>query len=467
MSGLKLFFILLICAGIIVYLLMPSKQSVAELNPEYNNTADSILTYSLHEKTGYKWLEQLCEIGPRLSGSENSQKAIEWAENKLNEIGCDSVWLQPVMVPRWVRGSKEKGLIVKSETHEGKKLSVASLGGSIGTGGRSISGKIIEVKKFEDVKKLTFEDTNGKIFLFNEPFDESLNRTFSAYGKAVKQRAYGAIEAAKLGGIAAVVRSVTSKNDNVPHVGMMMYADSINKIPAVAIGVQDAELLSTLLADDPDMEISLELDCENLAEVESYNVIAEIRGSEFPDEIVVVGGHYDSWDKGHGAHDDGAGCLQSMEVLEQMIALNLNPKRTIRCVLFINEENGLRGGLKYGEYSDYCTEKHIAAVESDRGAFMPRGFSVDANEQIISDMNKWLPLLQKFEIDWIRKGGSGADISKIKGTTALIGYVPDDQRYFDFHHSANDVFETVNAREMQLGTGAITMLTYLISQEGL
>jgi hypothetical protein len=248
---------------------------------------------------------------------------------------------------------------------------------------------------------------------------------------------------------------------------MMKYNDAVNRIPAVAIGLEDADFLSSLLKDDPNCEVGLDLDCANLPEVESYNVIAEVRGNEFPEEVIVVGGHFDSWDKGHGAHDDGAPCIQTMEVLNQLLKLKLNPKRTIRCVLFINEENGLRGGIKYGEYSEYCKETHLAAIESDRGVFVPQGFSVTADDETIALLNDWLPVLNKSKIDWITKGGSGADISRIKNTKALIGFVPDDQRYFDYHHSDNDVFESVNAREMQLGTAAITMLAYLISQEGL
>ncbi len=465
MSGIKFFFILLsLLTILLVFLFSPGK--AYHMNDEYSSTADSVLNYSLKEQTGYKWLRELCDIGPRLSGSEQSAEAINWAYEKFKSMGCDTVWLQPVTVPKWIRGEKENAFISKSLKYEGKKLSIASLGGSIGTGKTPLTGRILEIKKFDDIKNIKPEDAEGKIIFYNEPFDESLPRTFSAYGKAVKQRVAGAIEAAKLGGIAAIVRSITSKYDNVPHIGMMRYADSVKQVPAVAIGLEDADLLSSLLLKEPEFEISLDLDCTDLDEVQSYNVIAEIKGSLFPDEVIVVGGHFDSWDKGHGAHDDGAPCIQTMEVLENLIKLNLQPKRTIRCVLFINEENGLRGGLKYGEYSESTIEKHIAAIESDRGAFTPRGFTVAADEKIIETMNIWLPVLNKLKIEWIRKGGGGADISRIKDAVK-IGYVPDDQRYFDFHHSDNDVFGTVNAHEMEYGSAAITMLAYLISQEGL
>ncbi|MBN1300376.1 MAG: M20/M25/M40 family metallo-hydrolase [Melioribacteraceae bacterium] len=451
---------------IILSVIFASSSIIYAQKYDYKHIADSVLNYSLSERAGYKWLRELCNIGPRLSGTDNYQKATDWAVQKFTEIGCDSVWLQTVKVPFWVRGEKESAEIVSPEKAAGRKLSIASLGGSIGTNG-ILKAKVIEVSNFDDVKNLSPSEAKGKILFFNEPFDQSEPTTFRSYGKAVRQRGNGAIEAAKLGGVAALVRSVTSKPDNVPHVGMMRYADSVMQVPAAAIGVEDADYLSSLLKSNPDVEVSIEMDCSPMGEADSYNIIAQVNGSEFPDEVIVVGGHFDSWDKGHGAHDDGAPCIQTMEVLHQIKVLNLKPKRTIRCVLFANEESGLRGAVEYGKYAETAKEKHYAAIESDRGVFTPRGFNIDADSMVIAEMQAWLPYLNKLKIDWIRKGSSGADISRIKNTKALIGYVPDDQRYFDFHHSANDVYQSVNAREMQYGTAAITLLAYLISQEGL
>lgn len=433
----------------------------------YKETADRILESSLGERVGYKWLKELCEIGPRLSGSPESYEAIKWAELKFNEMDCDSIWLQPIIVPHWVRGDTEVAIVRNSKEFEGKKLSIAALGGSIGTVGDGIQGKVMEVHSFEELK-LRANEAEGKIIFFNRPFNKTISSTFRAYGDAVEQRTYGAIEAAKYGGVAAIVRSVTSKPDNVPHVGAMKYVDSLINVPSVAIGVKDADWLSKAVKDDPNLEIQLILSCVNLDEIESYNVIGEIRGTEYPNEIIVVGGHFDSWDKGCGAHDDGAPCIQTMEVLDLIKRLDLKPKRTIRCVLFINEENGLRGGLGYGNYADSNeSEYHLAAIESDRGALIPRGFTTDADSTTIEYLHDWLPILNKTKIDWIRKGGTGADISRIKTARALFGFVPDDQRYFDFHHSDNDTFESVNAREMQFGTAAITLMAYLLSEEGL
>lgn len=467
LSSIKFFFLLISIFVLIATLIFNYQNSSKNITSKYTNITHSIIDYSLTEKVGHKWLKELCAIGPRLSGSVESELAINWAVNKFKEINCDTVWLQPVMVPRWVRGIKESAIISKSLKFAERKLNIASLGGSVGTDSKNVAGQVFEIKKFEDLKNIDISNTKGKIFFFNEPFDETFSNTFEAYGKAVQQRVYGVDEAAKLGAIAVVVRSVTSKYDNIPHVGTLFYSDSVKRIPGVSIGVQDADFLSNLLKEEPFAEISLDIDCHTLPDVVSYNVIAEIRGNELPEEIIVVGGHLDSWDKGCGAQDAAAPCIQTMEVLHQLKTLGLHPKRTIRCVLFTNEENGLKGAIKYGEYSAVHKEKHVAAIESDRGVFEPRGFYVEAESEIIGKMEEWLPLLMETKIDWIKKGGSGADISRIKGTSAKIGFAPDDQKYFDYHHSDNDIFETVNPREMQLGTAAITLLAYLISEEGL
>jgi hypothetical protein len=248
---------------------------------------------------------------------------------------------------------------------------------------------------------------------------------------------------------------------------MIRYDSAVVKIPFLAIGIQDANVLSESIARDPGSKIQLRLNCETRPDIESYNLVGEIKGRVFPDEVVIVSGHYDSWDQGDGAHDDAAGCAQSLEALYIVKKLQIRPSRTLRCIFYMNEENGVRGAKTYADYAHSASEKHYAAIESDRGAFTPRGFSVDSDSATIASMQKWLPLLNRTGIEWIRKGGSGVDISFLKNTRALIGYVPDDQRYFDFHHSANDVFSEVNPREFALGSAAITILTLLLSEEGL
>jgi hypothetical protein len=346
-------------------------------------------------------------------------------------------------------------------------LNILALGGSIGTLSKGITANVIEVNSFEELKERR-EEAEGKMVFFSRPIDKSTLNTFTGYSNAADQRVYGAIEAAKYGGVAAIVRSLTSKYDNVPHTGSMNYVDSLPKIPAATIGYLDADFLSEVLKGNPNIKIKLTLDCVTKPNVQSYNVIGEIRGKDFPDEVIVVGGHIDSWDVGDGAHDDGAGCVQSIETLDLFKRLNIISKRTLRTVLFINEETGLTGAKVYAEFADTSKQTHLAAIESDRGAFTPLGFSVDTDStELINMINSWLPILKLAGIGWIRKGGSGADISQIKNTKLLMGYVPDSQRYFDLHHSPNDIFEEVHPREFELGSAAIAIMVYLLSEEGL
>lgn len=433
---------------------------------QYLQIASQIVDSALIHQKGYRMLGELCEIGPRLSGSQNSLRAIEWAKAKMEALGLERVTLQPVMVPRWVRGDVEKAEIVNTR-HRGKSLNIASLGGSIATPEKGITAEVIEVQNFGELNALG-EKARGKIIFFNRPFDATSVYTFAGYGKTVDQRVQGAIEAARAGGVAALVRSVTTGYDNVPHVGSMSYKEGIPRVPSAAIGLIDADFLSAAIRKEPGLKVKMTLSCKTLEDVQSFNIIGDIIGSEYPDEYIVVAGHFDSWDKGDGAHDDGAGCIQALEVLDLFKRLNIRPKRTVRCVFFINEENGLRGAREYARMADSLGLRHLAAIESDRGAFTPRGFFVDkADTTLLNYLNQWLPYLQKANIEWVRKGGSGADISRIKNVGALIGYVPDSQRYFDFHHSDNDVFEAVNPREFELGAAAMAILTYLLSEEGL
>lgn len=449
---------------------MEIKLQAQQLPPDkiqnYNEIAGKIVRSALLDKKGYEWLNELCSIGPRLSGSENSSKAISWAKNKMSECGFDSVWLQPVMVPKWVRGKIEKAYISKSKKYLNKKITIVSYGGSIGTSKAGISGQVIEVRGLDEVKNLG-DKAKGKIVFYNRPFDNGLLNTFEGYGKAVDQRINGAIEASKIGAAAVIVRSVQSSYDNIPHTGVMLYEDNVKQIPSAAISVIDADFLSKAIQSEPNLNITIKMDCKSFPDVESYNVIGQLTGGEKPNEVIVVGGHFDSWDKGCGAHDDGAPCLQTMEALNLLKRLNIKPKRTIRCVLFINEENGLRGGIEYGKFSSTSSEINLAGIESDRGAFTPRGFSVTTDSLSLMKMQSWLPILNKADIEWIHKGSGGGDVGQIKNAKALLGYVPDDQRYMDLHHSDNDIYTAVHPREMELGSAAIAIMSYLLSEEGL
>lgn len=430
---------------------------------QYLTTAQLIVEKALSERKGYSYLRELCEIGPRLSGSEKSMKAINWAYEKMKLLRFDKVWLQPVMVPHWERGDIESCKIIDS----GEELSVLALGGSIATPVDGITAGVIEVKSFEELADRKAE-AKGKIVFFSRALDESKINTFSGYGGAVDQRVKGAIEAAKYGAVGVIVRSITTKRDNVPHTGVMDYNDTIPKIPAGAIGYLDADFLSEELIKNPVLKINLKLSCKTLPDAQSYNVIGEIKGTEFPNEIVLVGGHFDSWDVGCGAHDNGAGCIQTMEALDLIKRLGIKTKRTLRCVFFINEENGTRGAIEYANFADTSSQVHLAVLESDRGAFTPIGFYAETDSsEIISKLQSWLPVLEKANIEWIRKGGSGVDVQKIKNAKLHLGYVPDDQRYMDYHHSANDVIDAVHPREFELGAAAIAIMAYLLSEEGI
>ncbi len=428
--------------------------------------AQQMVRRALTDTLGYHLLRELSALGPRLVGSQQSMRAIRWAERTMQELGLENVRLQEVTVPHWDRGNVEEARVVWPKVLRGKKLRVAALGGSAPTRSGGIRAPVVELQSLEQVRN-QHDQVRGKIAFFNRPMESDLVDTFAAYGRAVDQRVEGPAEAGLAGAVAVIVRSVTTKPDNVPHVGTLRYRDEAPRPPAVAIGVQDAERLAEWLRVHGKVELELRLSCRDLGRTLSYNVIGELRGRDLPDEVVVVGGHFDSWDQGQGCHDDGAGCIQALEVLQLFKRLGIQPRRTVRVVFFINEEFGLDGARAYADRAAASSEYHLAAIESDRGAFTPRGFYVDAADSVVARMQEWLPLLNLALIEWVRKGGSGADISQIKGAKALIGYVPDAQRYFDYHHSANDVFAAVHPREFELGVAAMAILTYLIAEHGL
>jgi carboxypeptidase Q len=417
----------------------------------------------------YEMLEVLCtKIGARLSGSPQAAAAVEWSRQVMQAYGFDTVWLQPVMVPHWVRGKQEIGRIVNSKKLGSENVNVCALGGSVGTGPGGVLANVVEVKSWDELKQLGAKSLKGKIVFFNRPMDAKLIPMFSSYGGAVDQRANGASEAAKYGAVGVVVRSMSANLEDYPHTGSLRYALNVPKIPAVAIATRHAELLSTLLSDDKDLKFYFETHAETLPDAPSFNVVGELRGSQYPEEIIVVGGHLDSWDLGQGAHDDGAGCVQSMEVLRIFKAMGYNPKRTIRAVMFMNEENGLRGGIEYANQAKAKNEKHIAAMESDRGGFTPRGFTLPTDAKAKEKIRSWKPLLEPYGLHDFTQEGGGADISPLAPQgVPLMGYLPDSQRYFSYHHTAEDTFDKVDKRELELGAAAMAAMIYLIDQHGL
>ncbi|MEH6769017.1 M28 family peptidase [Maribacter arcticus] len=424
---------------------------------------------ALTQGKGYDWLNYLSnQIGGRLSGSIQAQQAVNYTKSQLDSLGLDKVWLQPVMVPKWVRGTPEFAYF---ETTPGvtTNMAICALGGSVATPPKGIKANIIEVDGIEELATLGKDKIQGKIVFFNKPMDPTQINTFNAYSNCVDQRYSGALEASKYGALGVIVRSMNLRLDDFPHTGSMGYGEQSvdDRIPAAAISTNAADLLSTSLKLNPEINFYFKQNCKQFEDVESYNVIGEIRGSSKPEEIIVVGGHLDSWDLGDGSHDDGAGCVQSMEVLNLFKKTGYTPKRTIRVVLFMNEENGLRGGTKYAEVAEASNEKHIFALESDSGGFTPRGFTFDSSDKDFDKIKSWKPLFEPYLVHYFEKGGSGADIGPLKKDgLVLAGLRPDSQRYFDYHHAENDTFEHVNKRELELGSASMASLIYLVDTYG-
>ncbi len=424
---------------------------------------------ALTEGDGYDWLNYLSnQIGGRLSGSIQAQQAVDYTKAQLDSLGLDKVWLQPVKVPKWVRGTPEFAYF---ETSPGTTTNVpiCAIGGSVATPATGVKANIIEVQGIEQLAALGKGKIQGKIVFFNKPMDATQINTFTAYSNCVDQRYAGALEASEFGAVGVIVRSMNLRLDDYPHTGSMNYGEQAvsDRIPAAAISTNAAELLSTSLKLNPAIEFYFKQNCKQFNDVESYNVIGEIRGTTKPEEVIVVGGHLDSWDLGDGSHDDGAGCVQSMEVLNLFKKTGYKPKRTVRVVLFMNEENGLRGGKKYAEIASTKNEKHIFALESDSGGFSPRGFTFESSDKDFEKVLEWKSLFKPYLIHYFEKGFSGADIGPLKNDgLVLAGLRPDSQRYFDHHHAENDTFEHVNKRELQLGAASMASLIYLVDKYG-
>ncbi len=422
----------------------------------------SIFDAALTDQTAYKHLEYLCKnTKGRLPGSAAVAEAVEYTRQALIKAGADSVWLQKVPVPHWERGHEECRAI--SSVLGIADLTISALGFSVGTTTDGLLAEVIEVKDFNELKNLGRQKIEGKIVFFNRAADNTLINTFAAYGGAVNQRIQGASEASKYGAIAVIVRSATNALHDFPHTGVTRYADDVTKIPAVAVSTVDAELLSRWLKKDPSTRISLISTCMNYPDTWSYNVIGEIKGSVRPNEFITAGGHLDAWDISEGAHDDAGGCVQAIEMIRLYKSLNIRPKRTIRAVMFMNEEMSGTGGRTYAAEASAKGEIHYAALESDRGVMSPRGFGFEAEGERLEKLQSLSKWFQPYNIRDFDKGGGGSDISPLRTMgTLLIGNIPDIQRYFYYHHSANDTFDKVNIRELQMGSAANASLIYLI-----
>lgn len=429
----------------------------------------NIYNFSLTNSKCYSWLDDLSnKIGSRMSGSVGAEKGVAYVKAQLESLGLDKVYLQEVMVPKWVRGEKETAYFLDNKVRV--NIPICALGGSIATPKNGLTAEVIEVHSLQELETLGKDKIKGKIVFYNRPFESENINAFKSYGKCVDQRYYGAKEATKYGALGTIVRSMNFRLDDFPHTGAQSYGDipKDKYIPTAAISTNAAELLSKKLKENSKLKFYMKLSCQTLADVLSYNVIGEITGSVHPEKIMTVGGHLDSWDLADGSHDDGAGVVQSMAVLECFKKLNYKPKNTIRVVLFMNEENGGRGGKKYEEISKLNNENHIFALESDSGGFSPRGFSFECDESNFQKVNSWKYLFEPYLIHNFVKGGTGSDIEPLTSKKIVkAGLETDSQRYFDYHHAANDTFDAVNKRELELGAATMASLIYLFDQYGI
>jgi len=411
------------------------------------------------------------QIGGRLAGSPGMVKAEKWGLKMMQESGATMAWMQECIVPHWVRGGKDEVKFIVAHAKP-RSVDVVALGNSIGTGSRGIIAEVIMVNNFDELEARK-DEIKGKVVFYNYKFNDTYVNTFMAYRDANQYRGQGPSRAAKYGAVAVIVRSMSHAADNNPHTGATRYDTNYAKIPAVAIGLRDADWMASRLqnkavAGSKPFQVMMKTYGHFLPDTIGHNIIGELKGSEFPEEIITVGGHLDSWDNCEGAHDDGAGCVQTIEILRALKAIGYSPKRTIRFVLFANEENGLRGGNKYAEEAKAKNEKHILAIESDAGGFTPRSLGFSGSDTQLQKFLSWKPLIAPYGSDLV-KGGGGADIGPLNRAlgTPTASLNPDSQRYFDIHHSRSDTFEAVNKRELELGAINMAALIYLVDKYGL
>jgi carboxypeptidase Q len=414
--------------------------------------AARIVEAAMADDTGWQRLAWLSDrIGHRLSGSPQLEAAIAWAVEEMRRDGFDDVRAEKVMVPKWVRGAESASLLAPVA----RDLVVLGLGNSVGTPPEGITADVVVVKDYAELDALG-EKVRGKIVCYNVPFTN--------YGETVQYRGSGASRAARHGAVAVLVRSVGPVSLQTPHTGAMRYDEALPKIPAAAITIEGAEMLARMQARGERLQLRLKMEARFLADVESANVVADLRGSERPDEIVLVAGHFDSWDVGQGAHDDGGGCIQVWEAVRLLKKLGLRPRRTIRVVLYTNEENGLRGGVAYRDAHKAELANHVFALETDSGTFAPEGFGVTANAAAIATLRELAPLLEATGATRIAEGGGGADIGPImREGVPGAGLDVEGSRYFHYHHTPADTLDKVDPKDLKLCTAAIAIIAYLVA----
>ncbi len=414
---------------------------------------DALLDEGLRDHRAFALLRDLCERAPhRLAGSAGYAEAAAWAEESLRAAGLQNVRRQALLAEHWVRGSVER-VTLNTGLLGAQELAACSLGRSVGTPPGGITAPVVEVAGVDDLlaRAESGESFSGKVIFFNGPMEPTVRATFQAYGSAVGQRSRGAAEASRVGGVAALVRSMSTALDDAPHTGALRYDDDVPRVPALALGVLSAETLSAALRAGTVESVTLESDCRMLPPARTWNVMGEIPGSTRPEEVLVVGGHLDGWDKGQGAHDDGGGCAASIEAARLLLATGFRPERTIRVVLFANEENGLAGGRLYAAVHG-PEERHLLALESDSGSFAPRGIALSLPDGVLERLRPLGAPLAAVGAERVLPGGGGADIGPLRGHGCRLGSLRvEDSRYFDLHHSDNDTLDQVNPRELELG----------------
>ena len=440
--------------------------------PFDQETSDIINTFysdALEKRESYELLRVLSkDIGARPSGSEGAKKAVLWSKKVMEDYGFDTVYLQEVMVPHWERGELEEAYFYNGKNKI--NLSILGAGGTVSTPTEGIKAEVVEVSSLDEVDELGRENVEGKIVFYNKAFNQRYINQGASYGQTGFQRRSGAVKAAEHGALASVFRSLSSSTyEDFPHTGGMSYREGLDSIPHGGLGVLSSEKLSQALKENPRLNLTVKLSGKWFPDALSHNVVGELRGSKSPEKIITVGGHLDSWDVGEGAHDDGAGCVHSIGALRLFQKQNIKPNNTIRAVMFMNEENGLRGGQKYADVAVMDNEQHIAAIESDASGYVPRGFGFSGSDEQHKKIQDWLKYFDKNTISYFSKGGGGADIGPLHRQTGtpMFGLSIDGQKYFEMHHTAKDVFELVNARELELGTASMASLVYLIDKYGL
>jgi carboxypeptidase Q len=437
---------------ILIVAVMLSQSFGESIKSKYVDTSLKIISKSLTDSTAYNRLGYMCDtFGPRLSGSKNLENAINWILKEMNSDGLENVRGEKVAVPTWIRGKESATLLSPFK----KELSMLGLGGSIATPRGGLKAEVIVVNDWDELESRSNE-VPGKIVLFNAPF--------TSYGETVAYRYSGASVAAKHGAVASLIRSIGPWSMNTPHTGVMAYNDDVQKIPNAALTMEDAMMLSRIHDRGNKIIVKLDMNARMVSDRWSHNVLGEIKGSIYPEEVVVVGGHIDSWDVGQGAHDDGGACIASWEVLRLIKELGLKPKRTIRCVMWTNEENGGKGNKGYRDMHLDEMDKHVLAIESDGGVFSPKGFGFSGNDSARKIVEEIHELMKPIGANTISDGGRAADVAplNVEGVPVMSLKV-DGSKYFWFHHTDADTFDKIDFNEFNRCIAAMAIMAYVVA----